>query len=80
MVEATQGAAAGSRGTGFSAKMLKRAVSALALAAGIAAAAWYGNYYWTTGQYLESTDDAYVNADYTTEAPKVSGYISEVLV
>ena len=80
MVEATQGAAAGSRGAGLSARILKRAASALALGAVIAAAAWYGNYYWTTGQYLESTDDAYVNADYTTVAPKVSGYISEVLV
>ena len=80
MADVTQGAAAGSRGAGFSARTLKRAVSALALGAVIAAGAWYGNYYWTTGQYLESTDDAYVNADYTTVAPKVSGYIAEVLV
>ena len=78
MVEVTQGA--GARAPGFSARILKRAVSALALGAVIAGAAWYGNYYWTTGQYLESTDDAYVNADYTTVAPKVSGYIAEVLV
>jgi membrane fusion protein, multidrug efflux system len=81
MVEITQNAVAGApTGTGFSRKTLKRAVSALALGAAIAAAAWYGNYYWTVGQYLQSTDDAYVNADYTTVAPKVSGYIAEVLV
>ena len=33
-----------------------------------------------TGRYLETTDDAYVKADSTIIAPKVSGYISEVLV
>src|SRR5207302_712736 len=36
--------------------------------------------YWTVGQYLVSTDDAYVKADNTTIAPKVSGYLHEVLV
>ncbi len=46
----------------------------------IVAAGFYGHYYWTTGQYLESTDDAYVKADFTTVAPKVSGYIADVLV
>src|ERR1700694_2589632 len=43
-------------------------------------AAWYGWNYWTVGQYLVSTDDAYVKADNTTVAPKVSGYLHEVLV
>ena len=43
-------------------------------------AAWYGWNYWTVGQYLVSTDDAYVKADNTTIAPKVSGYLSNVLV
>jgi membrane fusion protein (multidrug efflux system) len=43
-------------------------------------AAWYGWGYWTVGQYLISTDDAYVKADNTTVAPKVSGYLHEVLV
>src|SRR6185369_11764378 len=37
-------------------------------------------YYLTTGRYLETTDDAYVKADSTIVAPKVSGYIGEVLV
>jgi membrane fusion protein (multidrug efflux system) len=39
-----------------------------------------GHHYYTVGRYLESTDDAYVKADYTTVAPKVAGYVSEVLV
>jgi membrane fusion protein, multidrug efflux system len=36
--------------------------------------------YWTVGRFIESTDDAYVQADSTTVAPKVSGYIKQVLV
>jgi membrane fusion protein (multidrug efflux system) len=46
----------------------------------LAGAVWYGWDYWTVGQYLVSTDDAYVKADNTTIAPKVSGYLREVLV
>jgi membrane fusion protein (multidrug efflux system) len=40
----------------------------------------FGWDYWTTGRFQESTDDAYVKADTTVIAPKVSGYLSEVLV
>src|SRR6202051_625785 len=61
-------------------KAVKRAALALALALGIAGAADFGHYYLTTGRYLETTDDAYVKADSTIIAPKVSGYIAEVLV
>jgi membrane fusion protein (multidrug efflux system) len=50
------------------------------LTLGIAAAADFSHYYLTTGRYLETTDDAYVKADSTIIAPKVSGYIAEVLV
>src|SRR5947209_10123046 len=46
----------------------------------ITAAGAYGRYYWMVGRFLESTDDAYVEADSTIVAPKVSGYLSEVLV
>jgi membrane fusion protein, multidrug efflux system len=51
--------------------------AALAVLAG---AAWYGWDYWTVGRYLVSTDDAYVKADSTTIAPKVTGYLEQVLV
>ena len=54
-------------------------IAALALVFLVAAAA-YGDYYWTTGRFLESTDDAYVQAHSVLISPKVSGYISEVLV
>ena len=48
--------------------------------AALAGASWYGWDYWTVGQYLVSTDDAYVKADSTTIAPKVTGYLQQVLV
>jgi membrane fusion protein (multidrug efflux system) len=59
---------------------IKRAALALALALGVAGAADFGYGYLTTGRYLESTDDAYVKADSTIVAPKVSGYLAQVLV
>jgi membrane fusion protein, multidrug efflux system len=59
---------------------IKRAALALAVVLGVAGAADFGHYYLTTGRYLETTDDAYVKADSTIVAPKVSGYIAEVLV
>src|SRR6266567_7208805 len=61
-------------------RTVKRAALALALTLGIAAVADLGYNYLTTGRYLESTDDAYVKADSTIIAPKVSGYIAQVLV
>jgi membrane fusion protein (multidrug efflux system) len=59
---------------------LRRILVAGAAVAALAAAGWYGWDYWTVGRYLVSTDDAYVKADNTTIAPKVSGYLHEVLV
>ncbi|HEX6013746.1 MAG TPA: HlyD family secretion protein [Geminicoccaceae bacterium] len=61
-------------------KALKRAALGLALGSALGTAVDYGYRYWTVGQYLQSTDDAYVKADSTTVAPKVSGYITDVLV
>jgi membrane fusion protein (multidrug efflux system) len=46
----------------------------------IAGAVYLGAEYWTVGRFQVSTDDAYVKADNTTIAPKVSGYIGAVLV
>jgi membrane fusion protein, multidrug efflux system len=61
-------------------RAIKRAALALALALGVAGAVDLGYGYLTTGRYLVTTDDAYVKADSTIIAPKVSGYIFEVLV
>ena len=46
----------------------------------LAAAVYAGWEYWTVGRFEVSTDDAYVQADNTTVAPKVSGYLETVLV
>jgi membrane fusion protein (multidrug efflux system) len=59
---------------------LRKVLLTGAAVAVLAGASWYGWDYWTVGQYLVSTDDAYVKADSTTIAPKVSGYLQEVLV
>jgi membrane fusion protein, multidrug efflux system len=61
----------------FNLRKLLMTGAAIAVLAG---AAWYGYDYWTVGQYQISTDDAYVKADSTTIAPKVTGYLHDVLV
>jgi membrane fusion protein (multidrug efflux system) len=53
------------------------AVGGIAL---LTAAGFYGHYWWNVGRFLVSTDDAYLQADNVIISPKVSGYISEVLV
>ena len=65
---------------GTSRKTIKRGLLVAALLAGAAFVADLGYHYWTVGRFIESTDDAYVKADYTAIAPKVAGYIKEVLV
>jgi membrane fusion protein, multidrug efflux system len=59
---------------------IKRPALALTVVLGLTGAADFGHYYLTIGRYLETTDDAYVKADSTIVAPKVSGYLAEVLV
>ncbi|MGV1761794.1 HlyD family secretion protein [Rhizobium sp. P44RR-XXIV] len=76
--EATTPAATKAPGTGR--KLIKRGLLVAALLAGVALGADYGYHYWTVGRFIESTDDAYVKADYTAIAPKVAGYIKDVLV
>ena len=63
----------------------RRGVSRRLLAAGaagvvvLAGGAWGANY-WTVGRFFQTTDDAYVKADASVVAPKVAGYIGELLV
>lgn len=59
---------------------VKRGLMAAAVVALLGGGAYFGQYWWTTGRYLVSTDDAYVGARNATLSPKVSGYISEVAV
>jgi membrane fusion protein, multidrug efflux system len=61
-------------------KLVKRVAigAGVVLVLGLAAAG--GRYYWTTGRFIESTNDAYVQADSIIVAPKVSGYIVDLRV
>ena len=59
---------------------LKRFVILGALFLSLVGLAVYAEYYWITGRFLVSTDDAYVQAHSVLISPKVSGYLSEVPV
>lgn len=59
---------------------LRRVALAGVAVAALMGAGYWGHDYWTVGRFQVSTDDAYVKADSTTIAPKISGYIAEVLV
>ena len=58
----------------------KLALIGAGVALAIAAAGWFGYDYLTAGRYLVTTDDAYVRADTTTLAAKVSGYVAAIEV
>src|SRR5690242_2245066 len=51
----------------------------LLIVALIAGVAWFAHW-WTVGRFIESTDDAYLQADSVTVAPKISGYVTQVFV
>ena len=52
---------------------------AIPLVLAVAAAAW-GAHWWTSGRFIEDTDDAYVGGDVTVVASKVAGYVQTVAV
>src|ERR1700712_88916 len=56
--------------------MIFAGIGIIALAAG----AWYGTQYYTTGRFMVSTDDAYVEGDIATISSKLSGYVAKVNV
>jgi membrane fusion protein (multidrug efflux system) len=58
----------------------KRLLGAGAAILALIGAAVYAADWITTGQYIESTDDAYVGGNVTDLAPKVSGIISQIAV
>ncbi|WP_186081569.1 HlyD family secretion protein [Burkholderia gladioli] len=51
----------------------------IAIVAAIAGLVWLVHW-WTVGRFIESTNDAYLQADSMTAAPKVSGYVTDVYV
>src|SRR6266581_9153891 len=40
----------------------------------------YGYYWWTTGRFIETTDDAYVGGNVTPISPHISGFIAKIPV
>jgi membrane fusion protein (multidrug efflux system) len=58
----------------------RRAGLALLAVLALGGALAYGWHWWSTGRFLERTDDAYVGGDITVIASKVPGYIGSVLV
>ncbi len=60
--------------------MLSRPATWIVLLLILSALAACGFYWWTTARFLQSTDDAYLRADAVTMAPKISGYVTDVLV
>jgi membrane fusion protein (multidrug efflux system) len=62
-------------------RRLRRQTLALAIGAALLlGTAIWGVRWWTVGRYIETTDDAYLQADSMTVAPKVSGYVAEIYV
>jgi len=59
---------------------LRRLLIALAAGLLLIVAALYGDYWWNTGRFLVTTDDAYVEAHSVLISPHVSGYITAVPV
>src|SRR5262245_26737792 len=62
-------------------RLTKRRAAQLSLALIVlCAAGTYGWHWWTVGRFLETTDDAYLQADKVIVSPRIAGYIAEVLV
>jgi membrane fusion protein, multidrug efflux system len=47
---------------------------------GLSVGAYMGLGWWTEGRFIESTDNAYVQADIAVIAPKLGGYVTQVAV
>ncbi|WP_416770566.1 HlyD family secretion protein [Pseudomonas sp. RHF3.3-3] len=61
-------------------KARRRRLMLLGGAIAVLGALGFGSWWATTGRYLESTDDAYVRADWVALSARVPGYVAEVLV
>ncbi len=57
----------------------RRILLILGAAALLIGLAW-GVWWWLPGRFIETTDDAYLQADSISVAPKISGYVGDVLV
>ena len=57
-----------------------RILLAVVLLAALVGGGWYGLYYWRTGRFFQSTNDAYVRAEQVSISPKISGSVEQLLV
>jgi membrane fusion protein (multidrug efflux system) len=58
----------------------RRLIAPALVAIAVIAAVWFGARWLLVGRFLETTNDAYLKADAMIVAPRVSGYVTEVLV
>jgi membrane fusion protein, multidrug efflux system len=59
---------------------MRKAIFLVILVAALIGAGMGGAYWWRTGRFIESTDNAYIMADISPVNPKIQGYVREVLV
>jgi len=57
-----------------------RVILLIVLLLAVIGGAWWFYGYWTTGRFVESTNDATIQADAVIVSPKVGGYVEEVFV
>lgn len=62
------------------AKKKRGVVLPVVILAVLAGGGWYGYEWWTTGRFMVSTDDAYIEGDIATITPKVTAFVSKVNV
>ncbi|MGR9459387.1 HlyD family secretion protein (plasmid) [Rhizobium leguminosarum] len=60
-------------------KRLRRVLLIALLVVAVGSGGWFWRY-WTEGRFIQSTNDAFLQADQTAIAPKVQGYVEEVYV
>lgn len=58
----------------------RRAAVAITAVLALGIGGWFGAEWWTTGRFMETTDDAYVTADITLISSRVQGYVASVEV
>lgn len=72
----TGNTAKGGNKKGFGKRVLLPGILTVAVAGGL----WFAYDWWTVGRFMVSTDDAYVQGDIASIAPKVTGYIDNIPV
>jgi membrane fusion protein, multidrug efflux system len=58
----------------------RKRILGAAIGAALVLGTIYGAHWWTTGRFIEDTEDAYVGGDVTVIGPKISGYVTQLAV